>query len=88
MSSTTATTLRDFQRAVKAKIAELRSTTYWHGFDQVEADLGLDSFVDDAVVTVKVTIPATEAAEAQTQVEQQLAAVYLPTGWSAEVASS
>jgi hypothetical protein len=88
MSSTTVNTeLRDFQAAVKAKIAELRGTVYYHGFDQIERDLGLDTFVPDVEVTVKVTVPADDAASATAQVESQIASLYLPTGWSAAVSS-
>lgn len=88
MSSTIANPeLLAFQKAVLAKINEVASTTYWHGFDQIKRDLGLDDIVEDHVVTVRVTVPAADPAAAAAAVAEQVSTVYLPTGWSAEVAS-
>lgn len=83
-STTTNTELRDFQRAVKAAIDSVRHYSPSIVGD-VERSLGLDSFVDDQVITVKVTVPATDPAEAQSQVEEQLSSLYLPSGWAASV---
>lgn len=89
MSSTTNTELRDFQRTVKAAAEALRNVAYGADryVDQFLADTGLDSFVDDVEVTVKVTVPAADAAAATAQVEEQISSLYLPTGWSAAVSA-
>jgi hypothetical protein len=89
MSSTTNTELLDFQRTVKAAAEALRSVAYGADryVDQFLADTGLDNLVEDVEVTVKVTVPAADPAAATTQVEQQIASLYLPSGWSATVSS-
>lgn len=88
MSSTTANPeLHAFQVAVRNKIDELASSLYWSGGDQVKRDLGLDNLVEDQVVTVRVTVPAASPADAAAQVGQQVQSVYLPAGWTVDVAS-
>jgi flagellar basal body-associated protein FliL len=89
MSSTTANPeLHAFQVAVRDKIVSVGSQYgYSHITNQVIADLGLDNLVEDVVVTVRVTLPAADQADANALVASQVSSVYLPAGWSAEVAA-
>lgn len=87
--SGTNTELRDFQRQVRQealRVAEDNYAAQPHVRDFLEK-LGLADMQDDHEVTVRITVPATSQEGAEDLVRQRVSAIYLPTGWSASVAS-